>query len=194
MMTQVSDDLVFVYQIDGNDKIVFIDEAWLLFARQNDAPILTREYVVGQELWKFIGDATTVEIYKRLLNRVRSAQSSVTVPFRCDSSTRCRYMEMEMVSLGNGVVQFNSRILTLEERAEVELLDNRIDRSAEVVNMCSWCKKIKTAPGRWVEVEEATRELNLFRAIFPPMISHGICPECLDSLQSQLVELGTTLD
>ncbi|RMF02291.1 MAG: hypothetical protein D6768_08605 [Chloroflexi bacterium] len=193
-MIQVSDDLVFVYQIDGNDKITFVDEAWLLFARQNDAPELTRETVLGHILWKFIGDATTVEIYKRLLNRVRATQLPVTVPFRCDSSTRCRYMEMEMVSLGNGVVQFNSRILTLEERAEVKLLSSRIDRSAEVVNMCSWCKKIKTAPGCWVEVEEATREMNLFHTIFPPMISHGICPDCLESLQSQLVELGTTLE
>jgi hypothetical protein len=50
--------------------------------------------------------------------------------------------------------------------------------SDQVVLICSFCKRIKTAPSLWVEVEAAMASLGLNEAWPLPQLSHGVCEKC----------------
>ena len=60
----VIDDLGFAYSIDRQDALTSVSDSWLEFARENGAKKLTRDFVVGQPLWRFIAGRET-----RLLQR-----------------------------------------------------------------------------------------------------------------------------
>jgi hypothetical protein len=49
--------------------------------------------------------------------------------------------------------------------------------------MCGWCKRVAIGDA-WMEVEDAVSELRLFERKVLPDISHGICPDCLESTTS----------
>lgn len=179
------------YAVDDANRIVEVDEAWLRFARQNDAPGLDRDAVLGASLWTFISDQEMCLLYEAILERVRRGQLRVTIPFRCDSPAVRRFMELEMVPAVEGVIHLNSRLLRREEREPVPLLDRDVARSDKMLYMCSWCKRIEFSELEWVEVEAAVARLDLFGERPVPRISHGICPSCRENLYSGLKALQT---
>ncbi|RMF84814.1 MAG: hypothetical protein D6736_18575 [Nitrospinota bacterium] len=169
----------FIHRIDAEDRIIFVNEAWLAFAQQNDASHLTREAVLGQPLWCFIAGEETQHLYTLLLSQVRSTGQRRWIPFRCDSPDRRRFMEMEIALCAPGEVQFTSWLLREEVRPPLPLFEAKQERSPTLLTLCSWCKKVKISPTEWIEVEEAIRRLDLFADPHPPRITHGICPSCL---------------
>lgn len=178
--------IAYRYLVDEENRILDVDDAWLRFAVENDAPELDREAVLGEPLWQFIGDAETRLIYEALLARVREGQRRVSVPFRCDSPAVRRFMEMEIVPAGERQIALTGHLLRREERAPVPLLDPTVARSDELISVCSWCKKVELSPVEWVEVEEAVTRLDLFARVPLPGISHGICPSCSERFHSGL--------
>ena len=60
----------------------------------------------------------------------------------------------------------------------ISLLEARVDRSEELLFICSWCKRIELPDDGWTEVEPGGRKLDLFGATALPQLSHSICPEC----------------
>ena len=63
-----SDDrpMEFVYRIDASDMITDVDDAWVEFARRNEAESLTRTAVVGSSLWNHVSGAETRHVYEHL--------------------------------------------------------------------------------------------------------------------------------
>jgi len=183
------------YDVDADDRIVAVTSNWLSFARQNQAPDLTPEIVAGRSLFDFISDWQTRYCYRTLVDRVRSTQRASTIPFRCDSPTARRYMELTISPRDKGHLWFESRLLSEEERAAIPLLDPMADHSKGWILSCSWCKRIN-ALGDWVEVEVAIRHLDLFSGGPLPRISHGVCDDCGKQLlreQKQGRPPGSTL-
>lgn len=168
----------FLYQIDAADKLVFVDEPWLSFARENDAAQLTRAVVLQQPLWNYITDAETRHLYQAMLARVRTDAIQIKLPFRCDSPTQRRFMEMAISQTADGFIQFDTRIVKQEQREPVGLLDIGRKRSDEILTMCGWCKKVEVRPEQWLEAEEAVAHLKLFDSRRLPQLSHGICDLC----------------
>jgi hypothetical protein len=75
--------------------------------------------------------------------------------------------------------------LTIREQPQPyqPLLDASTPRSDDIIIVCSWCKKLRVSDGRWLELEQGVRELELFDRDLPmPRISHHICPDCLKKL------------
>lgn len=169
---------LFVHRIDGEDRICYVNEEWLAFALENDTPEITRASVMKKPIWDFIEDAETRAIFNELISRVRQTMSAVSVPFRCDSPDRVRQMSMELVPLLDEEVQFNCRMVREEAREPVGMLDPGAARSDELVKICSWCKRIETDAGRWVEIDRAIDEMGLFGETRPPRTTGGICPDC----------------
>ena len=95
-------------------------------------------------------------------------------------------MEMEVAELGGGVVRFESRIICEEPRRPVPVLDPWTDRSGDLVRMCSWCNRIWLEEGRWVEIEEAVAALELFAAVPPPPLTHGMCTPCFEIVREEI--------
>ena len=78
----------------------------------------------------------------------------------------------------NRGLEVTSVLLGAEDRDYVSLLDARVDRSEELLFICSWCKRIELPDDGWTEVEPGVRKLDLFGATALPQLSHSICPEC----------------
>jgi hypothetical protein len=165
-----------VYEVDRDGIITRVGGAWEAFARANGAPTLAGAAVVGRSLRLSIAESTTRLLYDALLVRVRGGRR-VTVPFRCDGPAVRRFMELVMTPGPEDGVRFEAVLLSAEPRHPVSLLDASVPRSADLVKMCAWCRKVAVGE-RWCEVEEAVAALGLFGAPVLPAITHGICPAC----------------
>jgi hypothetical protein len=186
-MEKPQDHRSFIWIIDHADKIVHVNEAWLAFARENDAPELSAALVLDQPVWRFIQGRETAYLYQQIFGRVRTGKSSIQFPFRCDSPDCRRFMEMKLSLLSGTAIQFTANLLRLEYRQPLDLLNASGARSEQFARICSWCKKINI-PGRgWREVEEAIGPLDLFGNHAMPRMTHTICDSCSDFVRQELI-------
>ena len=184
-MTSHNRQRVFNYRVNAEDRIDHVSSEWLDFARENDASDLYSEAVIGQPIFQFVSNEETRHLYEMILDRVRTSGNEVVVPFRCDSPSVRRFMELEVSPGPDGHVRFQGRIVREEKRQPVLLLDSSINRDDDFLKVCSWCKRVQ-AEGEWLEVELAVERLELFNRQRLPQISHGICEDCGVSLRRQL--------
>ncbi len=169
-----------LYEVGADGTILRVGGGWDAFARANGAPGLAGTAVVGRPLLLSITEPTTRQLYDALLDRARGGRV-VRVPFRCDGPAVRRSMELVMTPLPDGVVRFEAVLLSAEPRPPVPLLDPAAPRSADLVKVCAWCRKVAVGE-RWCEVEEAVAALGLFDAPFLPGVTHGICPACREGV------------
>jgi len=175
----------YLYRIDSEDRIVWVNADWVAFAEENHAPELTREAVKGRSLFDFISGAETRQLYRVVMERVRASGQTAVLPFRCDGPAVKRLMELAIRLGPNGGIEFASHMIRTEQRRRVPLLDASFRRSREWLHLCSWCKRVQVESGEWVEPEEAVRRLGLFLQPELPRTSHGICLECKDMLERE---------
>lgn len=170
---------VFIYRIDSTDTIVSVSDNWCTFADANAWDSSLRpEDVVGHKLWDFIQDRETRHLYQELFRRVRGGIPSRTIPFRCDSPSERRYLELLIEALPDAQIEITSKILRTEPRSPISLLNPDTSRSTDFVTLCSICKKMKVSPGQWAEIEEGLAYLRLFEADKMPQLTHGLCHSC----------------
>ncbi len=174
------------YEIDGNDRFVHVNKEWDQVAHVNHASELLGHVIVQHSLWDFIVDRETRMIYGMMLERVRKFLETISFSYRCDTPTQRRFMQMELQPRENDSVRFVSQVVRKEDRPYTPLLDPLVVRSKEFITICSWCKQVELADGRWVEVEEAVEAMKLFHAVELPQLSHGMCASCADSFRQQL--------
>lgn len=163
------DDLL--YCVDENDRLERASDSWDLFAAANDGQALLWERVEGRSLWDFVSDPTTRGLYSDLLARVRAGRP-VTFPFRCDSPGHRRFLRMDMRPAAGGRVEFLVRAEAIEPRPLQPL-----PAPGGMLRVCGWCRRV-AAPGGWLELEDAARELGLFERARLPRATHGICGPC----------------
>lgn len=167
----------FRYEIDAADRIRTVSEPWLEFARDNDAPGLTREAVLDRPLWDFIAGEDTRELYRAILRRVRAADVSVIVPFRCDSPAFRRWMRLVITPRDRGAVRFDGLLVRKRERLHLGILEPGARRSRKELPMCSCCKRVQLESG-WLEPEDAIVRLHLLEEEPYPRLRHVVCDSC----------------
>jgi hypothetical protein len=178
------------YVLDAEDRVTAVDEAWNAFAVAEGAPQLTRGRIIGRPFAASIADAHTREICGLLFHAARQTGRQMVVPFRCDSPTVRRFMQLTIQPRSGGVLCMSTSLLREEPRPAVALLDDTAPRGEDLVRICGWCKRVPLPGGEWVEVEHAMRELGLLERSTLPRLSHGICPACSVRLEAQLETLG----
>jgi hypothetical protein len=171
-------DTTYAYSIDADDAVASVSDAWLEFARNNRAPELTRDYVVGQTLWRFIAGRETRRLYEELFARVRVFHKPIEIPFRCDSPDRFRFMRLILGSASQDSIKCEGILIREQERPFFSILDRAFPRTKASLPMCSLCKRILVFGARWVEPQDAIRELDLFDSASPPEIEYLICDDC----------------
>ncbi len=174
-----------VYRINGQDRIVFVNEEWDRFAQANDGETVLAARVLQRPLWDFISDVTTQEIYRQILQRVRSGRP-VRFTFRCDAPQFRRTLRMDIYPGEGNTVEFRTHTLSEEHRQSVRFEVTRCG-SGDLLRMCSWCKKVYTE-GSWEEIEVAIERLQIFRRPCPPLITHGICESCYRNMVDVLAQ------
>ncbi len=178
------------YQINSRDEIVFVNDHWSDFAVANSGSDIVRKIILQRSLWSCISNSTTEYIYREILRRVRAGQA-IQIKLRCDSAELRRLIELTICPQQDGEVQFDSRPIWIQSRMLPILFKNNAPRTDNLLIICSWCNKIETGNGKWQEVEEAVESLGLFELEILPMISHGMCDSCYQTVSLKLEELKT---
>ena len=160
------------YRLDTNDRIVSVNDEWDRFALQNSGEDVLSAKVINRPLEEFLDDPDTRAFYSQTIADVRNGKRSI-FQFRCDSPERSRLLEMRVELTDDGLVEFTSRPIWIQERPREMLFDPSVPRTSEIVRVCSWCKKI-FVNGAWVEVDET----QLFDGPEKPSLTHGICETC----------------
>lgn len=190
MKGQVGQD-TFVYSVDANDVIAYWGGNLVEFAYANDwSSGIAPEKVVGHPLFEFITGPETVHLYRILFDRCRSGKEIGPIPFRCDSPTERRFLELHLSPAAGGSVIITNKLLRVEQRPAVTLLMGNIARNDEFLRICSMCKKIALNENLWAEAEEALGRLGVFEKDRPPQLTHGLCKSCFDLAMSALEPRG----
>ena len=166
------------YQLDASDRIVWVDPLWLAFAQENGASSLVEGAVLGRTLWEFIAGEPTVRFYQELHQRIRETGKPLSVPFRCDSPTLKRYMQLRISPNDNGLLDCVSLLLRVESVDRVRLLDAATPRSGATLTMCSCCKRGLLESAGWLEAQALEDRLGLTKSRFAPRLRHTLCPDC----------------
>jgi len=178
---EATDTREFVHRIDAEDRICSVNESWLAFATENGWDI-SADQVLGTRLMASISDAETRHIYRLLIDRARAGTQPVRFRYRCDSPELRRFMEMALTRAPGNQVEFRSRVLRLERREPVAVLDPAVvKRGGDPLQICSWCKAVY-AQAAWLKLEEAIQTLDVLAETVLPGLSHGICPSCSERM------------
>jgi hypothetical protein len=168
------------YELDAQDRIRTTGADWDRFALANGAPELASHRIRLEPLWRFVTGIEVQHLLRLLFERVRSRNTTIRLPFRCDSPSARRFMELTVRPLPAHALTVESRLLRTETRQYVPLLERSPRLRYGFLTMCSWCKRIRLVNGEWAEVERAVEVMDLFTSADLPMISHGICRSCAD--------------
>jgi hypothetical protein len=168
----------FLYSIDSTNAILCVDDPWLKFARENGAPELTREFVVGRCLWDFVAGRETRALYEAIFDRVRREEVELSLPFRCDSPDRFRFMRLTLFHRAEGTIEFESVLLREQERPYFPILDKLVSRSPSSIPICSLCRRVRILGSEWVEAEDAVARTNLFGSAPVPRLEEHVCSDC----------------
>lgn len=169
----------FAYSIDARDTIVTLSDAWLEFARENRAPELTREEVIGKPLWDFVAGEETRRLYEDVFVRVRGRDETIELPFRCDSPDRFRFMRLLLRPWSGDGIECVGVLIREQQRPVFSILDRAFPRTSASLLMCSLCKRIYAFGSRWLELEDAIHELDLFGKSELPRIDYVVCEGCV---------------
>jgi len=183
---QTKDALRYVYHIDARDVIRFVSPEWVGFARENNAEHLTPQATIGASLWHFIAGEETRDLYRLLLQKVRSEQQVITFPFRCDSPTCRRFMQLVLSPLPDDGIELCGAMLRIEARDRVALLEPSRRPSDQWLTICSWCKRVFVTACGWLEIEEAVAHLELFGSLELPNLTGGVCRDCRRQIEREL--------
>lgn len=172
------------YGIDKRNRICCVDDNWMTFARENSAPELTPEFVIGKPLWDFFRGEETRDLTRMMFDKVRLTDESFVVPFRCDGPDILRPMVMLIQPGADRSIIVRTR--TVHDQLEYHPI-HRLPltrRLGDLIKVCAWCCRIELMTKIWVDVEFALGDLSVLDAAGVPALSHGICPECFETVRS----------
>jgi len=167
----------YIYRLDDLNRITYVSPEWVRFARENDAPELTEEFVLGKPVEDFITGVETRELYEALFHNLRRRQTEIMIPFRCDSPTVIRQMNLTLRPLANQGIECEGTLLHAQEREPITILFRWVQRHDELIPICSLCRRLELH-GEWVDAHEAVVQRRLFSIAPLPRLSETICPEC----------------
>ena len=181
---------IFKYGVDRNDVLLGVSENWQSFSEENGGGEgCYPQNIIGSSLWRHICDWETKQLYQTILERVRNHNHRATFSFRCDSPEKRRFLSLAVIPMEEASVAFESTIINTELREPVALLSGEVERSQELLRICSMCKRIAISATEWVEVEIAVQQLGLFQKVVMPQFTHGICQSCFDAAMAELDNL-----
>ncbi len=185
---------IIEYSIDASDVLTEVGAGWVESAIDHGAPELERPDD-KQVLWESIDDAELRELWQLVVQQVRSEQSEVRVPFRCDSARAKRWFQMAVAPVADGGVRFRSVLVFQEARSPVALLDPTIERdhASEPIALCSWCSRGRF-DGSWLNIERLVADARLLERKSPPPLTPGICGSCREQMSAELLAQGVAVN
>lgn len=182
----------FRYEVDRDNRIVSVDDAWRGFASDNGWKELASNDVVGQDIARYVAGWDLVTLYGAIFDHVRKSGTPESIPFRCDSPTVKRYMELEIAPLPEGRLSLIGRLVRAIDHPYVPLLDLKRTRNGQWQIICSVCRRIKRDDDSWGEIEDSVENPYEVPASGLPRLTHGICEDCAAMMRRKAAASGAT--
>ncbi|MCF6148752.1 MAG: hypothetical protein E3K37_08845 [Candidatus Kuenenia sp.] len=173
------------YTIGYDDRFVYVSPSWSVFAKENGAPQLADNAVIGRLIFDFLTGIDCKELYRMIFKHCRESNRKLIFPFRCDSPNIKRFMELHIISDSQGKLHFEAQLLKVTPRKYNVLLAKCTHRSDRMIKICSWCKLVEISKDHWVDIDTALEQHGLFNESDIPKLTHGICPNCYVSFASR---------
>jgi hypothetical protein len=173
----MGDNPSMVYRIDDNDTIVHVDGAFRRFATAVGVPELP-DNALGRSLWSCIADDELRAVYTALVRRARAGHV-VRVQTRCDSPSLMRMVQMDISPCPDGQVEIACRA------DGARLASPALPSGSELLRLCAWCYRVDCG-GTWRGIEDVVAEERLLEQSTVPIVTHGICEECLADAAAKL--------
>jgi hypothetical protein len=175
------------YRIDAQDRLVYVNDAWMTEARDAAEITLSSPVILGRGLWQLIPDLAIRQVFELLFLRLRTGQiPQATYLYRCDTPTRRCLKRLTIIPDEERSLDFHTETVAIHDRPRLSLLDHQRPRSGDPLRICSWCKRVPLPGGPWVEIEDAVAQLAILDTGPLPALSHGICPSCETTLKALL--------
>lgn len=174
-----------IFEIDAENRLSAVSPSWDRFAADNGAAELAIAKIRDRLIFDFIADAETREIQRLILDQARRSAHALRYTIRCDSPTHLRRLQLVVSSPDRRSVRTESRLLRLEQQRSGSLLARGVERSGEMLRICSWCCRSRVG-SEWLDPAEIAERLGLFESNSAPQLTHGMCERCLDRAASLL--------
>jgi hypothetical protein len=139
-----SNALLCTYMLDADLRITAVDEGWCVFALANGTPeLVPPKGPIGRSVLDGISDFSTAQLYRELFQHVQTTGRPLAVPFRCDSPTLRRFLELQIERRNEGGLRVRSVLIRTEPRESVRLLEPNRRFGDGLLKMCSWCKTVE---------------------------------------------------
>lgn len=173
-----------VYVLDADDRLRWVGSTWDASALAHGATSLCAASALGSSLWSHIGDVTVAELYRLILERVRTGRL-VNVPF--DGSDRWvqREMRLHLRPLQGGLVECVSTVVKEQRDWQARVRAVADAEPPMLLTVCSWCGRLQVG-AEWREIDVAVTALRVFMGTSPGVISHGACPTCAARLTDEV--------
>jgi hypothetical protein len=168
----------YIYLIDGDDRIIYVNQAWLNFAQENDAAEITADRVMEKSIFEFITGGDTQSLYATLHTNVRARRKEIVIPFRCDSPSVVRQMTLTLRPLENGAIEYEGRVVQKTTRNPVTILFRLADRTDRSIPICSLCRRV-SVQAEWLELSDVVVQLPSLKTAMFPRLLETVCPNCI---------------
>jgi hypothetical protein len=167
------------YTVDNTNTIVAVSGVWDEFARDNGGENILASKIIGRQLEQFIQGDDTRMFVRTMLMSARTLHRPIYRPYRCDSPTLKRFMEMTLLPRADGVLEVIHRELHNEPIFHnIPVVAAPSGAGWAFLKRCSLCNRVH-AQGVWSEIDDAI-EANRLQVNAPNLkVIYGVCPDCL---------------
>ncbi len=161
------------YWLDGEDRIIGVGSTWDFFAGENEGREVISSLVVGRSLWEFISGDPTRMWLSSILTLARIREKTVSRPYRCDSPTIKRYMNLEISREADRTLHLVHSLVRVEEMSSPRRITPFLASGKKMMQRCSVCNRFNTAKG-WTEAEDLDASVGS-----PIAVIYSVCGDCM---------------
>lgn len=177
---QLASDQAVIYALNSEFRLIWCNEAWDQFARENGGLELLGAAQIGVSVMA-VTPAPLQAFYAGLYRRALNGEDFVEHSYECssDETFRIFHMQVKRMKLPESdpfLVVVNS--LNLEESiphsaALPAPTRESLRQASGLITMCCHCRRtqIPGSENTWVWIPDLVREM-------PDEATHGICPTC----------------
>jgi hypothetical protein len=176
-LADIDQETAVIYGLDADLKIALFNDAWLRYARQNNAPqSFFDDYGLGASYLDSVVEPLR-DFFESRLRQSIADEESWTFDYLCHSPSNYRQYHMEVLPLSGGLGCLVSNAIIVETPHPDDAVDDGIAEGYfsddKLITQCSHCRRVRhpKQTDRWDWVPR-------FVQYTPENTSHSICPTC----------------
>lgn len=158
------------YLLDADNNIIGVDAGWDRAAKAHGAPGAGSAVVLGQPLFRFISNKPLCRLLAQTFDSVRFSGYPQRLPYRCDSPTHLRQMQMYVQPRPKQQLLVEHLLLHEKPRMAPAHTSDTTRVIKKLVLRCNTCQRISLHGGQWIDPDLTPRE--------PHTLIHSICTDC----------------